>query len=61
MLTFAFCAVVTERQEQGAVDWRVLEKGGKMLYSLTAAQFGGKNKFLIFNYMCNRGNRASDF
>lgn len=45
VLTFAFCTVVIEWQEQGAIDWHISERGGNILYSLIATQFGEKLNF----------------
>ena len=45
VLAFPFYTVVIEWQEQGAIDWRISERGGNMLYSLTAAQFEEKPDF----------------
>lgn len=45
VLTFAFYTVVTEWQEQGAIDWHISERGGNIFYSLTATQFGENPNF----------------
>lgn len=45
MLMFAFYTVVTERQEQDAIEWHVSEREGNILHSLSAARFGENPDF----------------
>lgn len=60
LLIFDFYTVLTEWQEQGAIDWLVHDRKRKK-YIVLCHSFGEESMLLTSNYMCQKENMTSDF